>query len=75
MKKRAIFEVSAIVTKLTSNDGIRSVEQDSTSIGRESTRKTTPATAELFPFDGPLARQKRPAPSALDRAIFEPESS
>ena len=50
MKKRAIFEASAIVTKLAGNDGIRSVEEDSVSLGRESAEKTTPATAERSRF-------------------------
>ena len=75
MKKGAISEASAIVTKLTGNDGIRSVEEDSGSIGRESAPQTTPATAERFAFYGPLARQRRTLASALDRAIFELESS
>ena len=56
MKKRAIFEASAIVTKLTGNDGVRPVEEDSRSLGRESAEKTTPATAERSAFYGPRAR-------------------
>ncbi len=56
MKKRAIFEASAIVAKLARNDGIRSVDEDLGSIGRESAPKTTPATAERSRFYGPLAR-------------------
>ncbi len=75
MKKRALFEASAIVAKLTSNDSVRSVEQDSSSIGRESAPQTTPKTAERFPFYGPPARQKRTVPDALDRAVFDLQSS
>jgi hypothetical protein len=56
VKKRAISDVSPIVTKLAGNDGIRSVEEDCRSIGRESAEKTTPGTAERLAFYGPLAR-------------------
>jgi hypothetical protein len=41
------LKVSAFVTKRTSNDRIRSVEQVSSSIGRENAHKMMPATSEL----------------------------
>ncbi len=75
MKKRAILAASAIVSKLTRNDGVRSEEHDTTSIGRENARETTPATPERSRFEWPDCMQKRTVQTALEAAILDLQSS
>jgi hypothetical protein len=50
IRTAAIFDASAIVTKLTGNDRTRSVERGSSSIARRNANETTLATPELSRF-------------------------